>query len=277
MVTTLSTVVSLTSYPKRINLVHKTIQSLLRQNLKPGKIILWLAVEEFPHREKDLPTSITRLVDDRFNVCFYHNIRSYKKLIPTLKLYPDSVIITVDDDMVYGENLLDSLVSSYVKYPEMIHCCRCHLVQLGDDGNPLPYKKWLWNDSLTHIYPSYRNFFTGVGGVLYPPHSLCLDVFDEQKFNELCPDGDDVWFWAMAVLNGTLINRIDAYGRVKFGYIEGSQQDALWKTNKRYNDFMISKIFKYYPELGIRMRKIDPVYKKNLLGHLKQRVKTLLY
>lgn len=277
MDTTLSIIVSLTSYPKRINLVHKTIQSLLRQDLTPEKIILWLAVEEFPHKEKDLPVSITRLINDKFNVFFYHNIRSYKKLIPTLKLYPDSVIITVDDDMVYGENLLNSLVSSYLKYPSMIHCCRCHLVQLDNDANPLPYKKWLWNDSLSHINPSYRNFFTGVGGVLYPPHSLSLDVFDEKKFNKLCPDGDDVWFWAMAVLNGTLINRIIDHDKVKFGYIEGSQQDALWKTNKRYNDFMISKVFERYPELRVQIRKIDPMYKKNPLEHFKQRVKSLLY
>src|SRR5690554_2625875 len=48
-------VVSLTSYPSRIEDVWISIECLLRQTFKPDKIILWLAQSEFP--EKKIPDS----------------------------------------------------------------------------------------------------------------------------------------------------------------------------------------------------------------------------
>ena len=43
-------IVTLTSFPERINEVHLCINTLLNQTLKPDKIILWLAEEEFPNK-----------------------------------------------------------------------------------------------------------------------------------------------------------------------------------------------------------------------------------
>ena len=51
-------IVSLTSYSARINTVHITIDSLLKQTFKADKIILWLAKEQFPRLEKDLPNNL---------------------------------------------------------------------------------------------------------------------------------------------------------------------------------------------------------------------------
>ena len=48
-------------------------------------------------------------------------------------------------------------------------------------------------------------FFTGLGGVLYPPNSLDIRVLNEEKFSMLCPSGDDIWFWGHALLKGTKI------------------------------------------------------------------------
>jgi len=56
-------IVSLTSYPARINSVHITINTLLQQSLKPNKVILWLASEQFPNKENDLPDNLLRLKD----------------------------------------------------------------------------------------------------------------------------------------------------------------------------------------------------------------------
>ena len=52
-------VVSLTSYPGRIDVVHKTITTLLHQSLKPDVVILWLAHEQF--RNKSLPIDLINL------------------------------------------------------------------------------------------------------------------------------------------------------------------------------------------------------------------------
>ena len=49
-------IVSLTSFPKRMHEVVYTVYSLLTQTMKPDIVCLWLSVEEFPHREAELPS-----------------------------------------------------------------------------------------------------------------------------------------------------------------------------------------------------------------------------
>lgn len=51
-------IVSMTSYPARINTVHLAIRSLLAQKVLPDKIVLWLCKSDFPNREADLPQSL---------------------------------------------------------------------------------------------------------------------------------------------------------------------------------------------------------------------------
>ena len=96
-------IVSLTSYPARIDVVNTTIESILNQSLKANRIILWLAPEQFPNKEKDLPDKLIKLKKYGLIIDWYHDIGSYKKLIPTLKLYPNDIIVTADDDVLYNK------------------------------------------------------------------------------------------------------------------------------------------------------------------------------
>ena len=73
-------IVSLTSYPPRIQYVYITIKSLLKQTLKPNIIILWLAKSEFPNKNNDLPNTLLSLRKYRLKIEYYEqNIKSYKK------------------------------------------------------------------------------------------------------------------------------------------------------------------------------------------------------
>jgi hypothetical protein len=63
----------------------------------------------------------------------------------------------------------------------------------GKNGEILPYEHWMRN--ITGVKPSFCNFFTGAGGVLYPPNSLICEVFNESAFKEIAPNADDIWFW----------------------------------------------------------------------------------
>ncbi len=40
------------------------------------------------------------------------DIKSYKKLIPTLKKYPDAIIVTADDDLIYDNKWLEQLYNA---------------------------------------------------------------------------------------------------------------------------------------------------------------------
>lgn len=116
-------IISLTSFPARIKDVDKTILSLLKQDVKPDKVILWLATTQFPKQEGDLPPSILKLKKSGLEIGWYNkDIRSYKKLIPTLRENPDAVIVTVDDDWYYSKHFLKVLLEEHEEHPRDIIC-----------------------------------------------------------------------------------------------------------------------------------------------------------
>ena len=92
-------IISLTTYSLRIHNVYIALESLLNQTIKPNRIILWLAEEEF--NEANLPISVLRLKERGVEIRFCEDYKSYKKLIPTLREFPEAIIITVDDDVIY--------------------------------------------------------------------------------------------------------------------------------------------------------------------------------
>ena len=51
-------IVSLTSYPPRIDSVHKVVESLYRQSVPADAIVLYLSLDEFPQAAASLPGSL---------------------------------------------------------------------------------------------------------------------------------------------------------------------------------------------------------------------------
>ena len=246
-------IVSLTSYPERLNLdVHYCIFSLLNQTLKPDEIVLWLAIEEFPNKELDIPERILKFKENGLTIKFTHNIKSYKKLIPALKEYPNDVIITADDDIYYDKQWFEKLYNAYLDDDNCIICNRAHKVKIDEYGNIAPYKSWdkLIDDSTS----SYLNFFTGSGGVLYTNSLLYKDIFNEELFTKLAPNADDIWFWAMAILNKTKIKIIsepcNKMVPVNYDREHGlGGHTTLFTTNIIENDFQLKNIIDYYPQI----------------------------
>ena len=73
-------VISLTSWSKRIDNVHKTIQSLL-QWCGYCHIVLVLSTDEFPRQEKELPQELIKLIEGDFIELLWvkRNCKAYKK------------------------------------------------------------------------------------------------------------------------------------------------------------------------------------------------------
>ena len=221
-------IVSLTTYPARINFVYKTITTLLQQTVKPDRIILWLAEPQFP--EKQLPENLTRLQEYGLEIKWVEkDIRSFKKLIPSLKEYPEDIIITVDDDNYYDKRLVEYLYNSYLEAPDCIHARQAFVVKKDKDKNlVMKARNYVYNST---YLPSYLNEPVGCGGVLYPPHSLDENVLNEEQFMQKVPTNDDLWFWAHALIKGTKINVIKNNYKLKNYIVENSQEDALWQKN----------------------------------------------
>lgn len=194
-------IVSLTSFPAAIGFAIEAVKSLLKGSVLPDKIVLYLTFSQFG--EEGLPVSLLKLSEENpiFEIRDYpDDIRSYRKLIPALNDFPEDIIVTVDDDVLYHKNLLKQLLKLHEKHPEAIIAHRAKKIHFRK-----AYKKWRkfrWYHFLfKRIYKDPMIMQTGVAGVLYPPHSLAKEMLDPSLFTKIAPTTDDLWFWAAAVLN----------------------------------------------------------------------------
>lgn len=108
----------MTSYKGRITNVSKVIFSILNNTMKPDKIVLNLAIEEFKNKEKDLPEDLQMLQENGLLEIWWvdKNIKQFKKIIPTLERYPNDVIISIDDDLIYPPEFIETIYNDYLKY-----------------------------------------------------------------------------------------------------------------------------------------------------------------
>lgn len=250
-------IVSLTTYDKRIYDVYLAIESIMQQTVKPSKIILWL--DENEYTSDNIPHSLILQQKRGLEIKFCANIKSYKKLIPTLKNYSNDIIITIDDDVMYPFDLVERLLKGYYSDPKCIYFTRGHKIRLNEEGLPLPYREWfidaIGNQNECPFAKDLRgydvlSFPTGIGGVLYPPNSLNHEVLNEEVFMKICPNADDVWFKVMSLMNGTYSRQvyIDKPFYKKFLVIQDGQDIALNKSNFKNNgnDVQIKAVLQKY-------------------------------
>jgi hypothetical protein len=217
-------IVSLTSIPSRLKSLHLVIRSLLAQDVSPKKIVLWLHED----LETNLPPRLQKLVCDRFEIRYSTLTCAHRKLIHSLEAFPDEVIITCDDDLMYRKNWLSLLYREHLQNPENIIGNHANHINHDADGKPMPYKTWR-QPSGGMINP-WAQIPIGAWGVLYPPNSLSYQIQDSELFLKLTPYNDDLWFKAMALLKGTI--SIQASQRPKEPIpIGGTQKEALKHFN----------------------------------------------
>ena len=247
-----SIIVSLTSFPERMHDVHYCLYSLLNQEFKPDKVILWLADSQFPNRENDIPEDVLKLKKNGLSIEWCDDLRSYKKIIPALKQYPDSYIVTADDDIFYPKNWLKTIWEAYQMYPNTIISSRTRRMKFDQNHSILKYTEW---DFPTDKLSSFINFPTNGAGSLFFPNSLSDEIFNENLFLSLCPSGDDIWIWAMAVLNETKItsigNPMADLNYVNLAREYGIYDDfTLWQMNQAgENDIQLKNVLEEFPKI----------------------------
>lgn len=246
-------IISLTSYPKRIDQIHYTLYSLLTQSIKAHKIILYLSDEEFINKEQDLPKKVLDLQKYGIKIKWCKNIKSYKKIIFALKDYPNHIIVTADDDIIYPKQWLEKLYNSYLRNPENIHCHRAYKISLKN-GKIQPYHTW--EKALNTDSDSYLNFPTSGGGILYPPSTFYKDISKECIFMKLCPNADDIWLWAMTILNDKSINIVKNNENQIKSFNDDDLSGTLWRSNilHRKNDQQLQNVLKHYPEIYTKLK-----------------------
>lgn len=219
-------IVSFTSYPPRINSVHKVVESLYRQTVRADEIVLYLSMEEFPETEADLPETLRRLIGRRgFRVAWVHgNLKSHKKYFYALQEYRDAVVITVDDDTLYAETMISELVESHERFPGAVSARNVRII-LRKGGELAPYRMWERESRLEEYTDTPRMDLCAIGngGICYPA------VYHEHWFDETAILGkaetqDDLW-----LKYNELIDRIPVV------YTKPAQKDIIIENSQTSN------------------------------------------
>ena len=239
-------VVSLTSFPARFKTLHYAIKSILTQTMKPDLIFLCLAKNEVKD-ESELPSSVLELKKYGLQIYFADdNLKPHNKYLYAMNLYPDSLIITVDDDNIYDKNLISDLYDSFLRNPAAVSARRVHKIIQGKNGNLLSYNKWHYEFN-KNTKPSFDLLATGVGGVLYPFGLLPVETFDAKKIRDLCLNADDIWLKFMELKNNIPVIWVKGR-RIHPLNIKKAQRITLQKNNyhKNMNDKYITNLQDYY-------------------------------
>ena len=122
-------IVSLTTYSRRIGNIPTVLETIFNQTTTPDLVVLNLAIDEI------IPDEVQKYIDSKpIEVNRVPDTKVFKKLIPTLKKYPNDVVISIDDDWLYPTEMIEDFVSVHNKYPnypisgnKSAFCCmQCH-------------------------------------------------------------------------------------------------------------------------------------------------------
>lgn len=195
-------IITMTTWKDRIENVPTVLETMLKQTKKADKIVINLSSEEFENKENDFPDNVKNFLhkhDDLIELNWIDgpNTKQWKKIIPTLKLYPNDCIICIDDDFLYPDNLIVCMWNAHLRHPQNpisgnalkhqgapCHCGCASLVKLE-------YLNGIF-DMVTDDVMEFHSsdiFYTYVAAKAGTPYVYCGKRFftNMEKFNEISP------------------------------------------------------------------------------------------
>jgi hypothetical protein len=219
-------VVSLTTYEPRWHSVHYTIESIGAGRLRPSRLVLWVAPSVLT---LGMPQALQRQVARGLE------IRSCEDLGPHKKYYPmvhepslGRDLVTADDDVLYWSGWLAALDAAARRRPGLVHAHRASVMSFDGAARFRPYREW---PACRTTQPSPLHFFTGVGGVLYPPPMQEALRGAGDGFRATCPRADDIWLNAVAWRSGVAVCQVARFAPLLFE-VPGTRAHGLAKENR---------------------------------------------
>ncbi len=219
-------VVSLTTYEPRWHSVHYTIESIGAGALRPSRLVLWVAPSVLL---MGMPDALLRLQARGLEIQSCEDLGPHKKDYPLVA--QDSTerpLVTADDDVLYWDHWLHTLVAAARERPAYIHAHRVSVMAFDDAGAFRPYLEW---SPCRNTRPSALHFFTGVGGVLYPPPMQAALREAGDAFRASCPRADDIWLNAVALRSGIRVCQARAFSPLLFE-VPGTREHGLARENR---------------------------------------------
>lgn len=238
-------IVSLTSFPARFEKLHLVIRSLLVQTMPPDAIVLYLDDDDIVDA---LPDSLKKLEKYGLQIEWRHGrIKPHKKYYYAIKEHPDDIVVTVDDDVMYPAELIESLYKAHQRFPGCVVATRAHRILFSNHKTIRSYNNWHWADEHRNK-PSLALMATGVGGVLYPPYCMSEELLNQELFLKLSPNADDLWLKVMQIKKGTKVVLCDSKVSHMRADIQGTQEQSLNSSNvhKCVNDEYMERMIQYF-------------------------------
>lgn len=243
-------IVSMTTIIGRKERLVQNLPSILEQSYKFDKLIINVD-DDLSDEDYNFYFGLTKK-DNRIEIQKSEKKwRSCNKLLPSIKRYPDDIIITVDDDIYYPVDCIKLLVEEWYKHPDCI---------ITHEINPIYVKE---------NYVGYYNSFDVMlkqrewgkyfsNCCLFPPHCFDgTDLFDYDKMM-YCTNGlhDELWFWVNSTIKGIQcigLNYIYSFSsEIISPYKEDEYQLTNYnKDNNNITNYM-DKINEMYGEKLIR-------------------------
>lgn len=192
-------IVTFTSFPARINTVWFCIESIIRQSIRPSKILLYLSKDEFDNSNIHKLNFLKRYQKYGFDIIWVEgNLKSHKKYYYAMQTFKDKIIITIDDDLYYPSNMIQRLLELHKDAPLAI------CANITRKISPIflyDYSRWdKFPDN--YIYNSTSLLVAiGCGGVLYPKEFRPDTLFDINLIKEHAFHADDLWLKAMELVH----------------------------------------------------------------------------
>jgi len=164
-------IVSLTSIKKRYasGILQRTLNSLIQMEGK-YKIVINVSKDGFLLDDGFTDDDINNLKNEYkdIEINIVKNYGPLRKIIPTLQKYKNSIIITVDDDIIYDKMLVNEYLSKYKEHNCVI-ACQCRYLEFNSNA----YKKLTDHINEKRCVKSINLVPEGFGAILY--HSSWFD------------------------------------------------------------------------------------------------------
>lgn len=106
-------IVSLTTWTPRLQNIPIVLDSIFTQTILPDLVVINFSEGEI------IPPDLQQYLDLHHVECnFVPDTKVYKKLIPTLKKYPNDCVISIDDDLIYPPEMIEDFLDIHKRYPD---------------------------------------------------------------------------------------------------------------------------------------------------------------
>ncbi len=260
-------IVSLTTTSERLKLCTQTLISLVNQSFKPEKIIVWISSSAYlrdkgicaDHQwvrevQAELPLVEVRWTD---------NTGPYRKVLPTLEMCRDEdLVVSADDDIVYGRDWLKKIMAAHLKYPGEIIVGRARQVKRNKLGRETTYLQW---PIIREEQVLDRDFVvTFGGGALLPRAAFSFGDILNKDFLEVAPTSDDLWLSRIIESQSTSVRCVPEILEELFfiEHNEGLIKSNSPSLNTKFQIFLFWLIYKRLGNLGVSICQNDVAYKK---------------